>query len=157
MASASTLAGQTLGAGKPERTERAPRTAALLGLAVAVPIGSLFLTIPERLLAIFGIDDPSVLAIGEQLLGYLSVSGLFLLVALVYTGALQGTGDTRGPFYITLVSQLALPIAVCATIDALGDLRAGHIWSAILAGHATRCVLSVLRFRQGRWREIEVE
>jgi len=31
------------------------------------------------------------------------------------------------------------------------------IWLAILAGHATRCVLSVIRFRQGKWRAIKVE
>jgi hypothetical protein len=31
------------------------------------------------------------------------------------------------------------------------------IWLAILAGHATRCALSVLRFRQGKWRGIEVD
>jgi Na+-driven multidrug efflux pump len=30
------------------------------------------------------------------------------------------------------------------------------IWLAILFGHMTRCGLSVLRFRQGEWRKIEV-
>jgi len=28
---------------------------------------------------------------------------------------------------------------------------------AIVLGHFTRCVLTVLRFRQGRWRQIKVE
>jgi MATE family, multidrug efflux pump len=31
-----------------------------------------------------------------------------------------------------------------------------HIWTAILLGHITRCALSVLRFRQGKWRGIEL-
>ena len=31
------------------------------------------------------------------------------------------------------------------------------IWLAILAGHLTRCLLSVIRFRQGKWRGITVE
>ena len=35
--------------------------------------------------------------IGRQLLRYLSVSGLFITVALTYTGGLQGTGDTQEP------------------------------------------------------------
>jgi len=30
------------------------------------------------------------------------------------------------------------------------------IWLAILAGHATRCALSVMRFNQGKWRNIAV-
>ena len=41
-------------------------------------------------------------------------------------------------------------------IQRLGTLEALHIWLAILVGHATRCLLSVLRFRQGQWRGIEV-
>ena len=45
-----------------------------------------------------------------RLLSFLSVSGLFITVALAYTGGLQGTGDTRSPFYISLVSQLIIPI-----------------------------------------------
>jgi Na+-driven multidrug efflux pump len=32
-----------------------------------------------------------------------------------------------------------------------------HIWIAILIGHATRCLLSVLRFNQGKWRQIAVD
>jgi hypothetical protein len=31
------------------------------------------------------------------------------------------------------------------------------IWVAILIGHVTRCVLSVLRFNQGHWRGIVVD
>ena len=36
--------------------------------------------------------EPLVTSIGTQLLRYLSVSGLFITVALSYTGGLQGTG-----------------------------------------------------------------
>jgi Na+-driven multidrug efflux pump len=31
------------------------------------------------------------------------------------------------------------------------------IWLAILLGHMTRCTLSVLRFRQEKWRDIQVD
>jgi Na+-driven multidrug efflux pump len=42
-------------------------------------------------------------------------------------------------------------------IQQTGTLQPLHIWIAILIGHATRCTLSVLRFRQGRWRGIAVD
>jgi Na+-driven multidrug efflux pump len=98
-----------------------------------------------------------VVAIGTQLLAFLSVSGLFVTVALTYTGALQGTGDTRSPLFISLVSQLAVPIGTCAALDAVRGLRPADIWLAIVLGHATRCALSVARFQQGRWRSIAVD
>ena len=62
--------------------------------------------------------DPLVLSIGEQLLRYLSVSGLFITVALSYTGGLQGTGDTRSPLYISMISQIVMPLGLCAIIQA---------------------------------------
>jgi Na+-driven multidrug efflux pump len=37
-----------------------------------------------------------------------------------------------------------------------GVLQPITIWLAILAGHATRCVLTIVRFNQGKWRSIVV-
>jgi hypothetical protein len=37
-----------------------------------------------------------------------------------------------------------------------GPLVPSDIWTAILLGHITRCALSVLRFRQGKWIGIAV-
>jgi len=157
MGATAAVAGQNLGAGKPERTARAVPIAAGIGLALAASIGVLFLAIPRLLLAAFGMTGPDVVGIGVQLLTVLSVSGLFITVALAYTGGLQGTGDTKSPFYISLVSQVAVPIGICAALQAAGSLTPLGIWLAILTGHATRCGLSVVRFRQEKWREIRVE
>ncbi|HEY9420655.1 MAG TPA: MATE family efflux transporter [Thermoanaerobaculia bacterium] len=157
MGAAATITGQNLGAGHPERAVRGVHVASGIGLVGAAVVGALFLAIPGRLLALFGMDEPAVVSIGTQLLRYLSVSGLFITVALTYTGALQGTGDTRSPLYISIVSQVGIPLGLCALLDATRGLRPADIWLAILLGHATRCLLSVLRFRQGKWRGIQVD
>jgi putative MATE family efflux protein len=157
MGAAAAVAGQNLGAGHPERAIRGVQVAARIGIAVAATVGAFFLLIPATLLGIFGLDDPNVVALGTQLLRYLCVSGFFITVALTYTGGLQGTGDTRSPLFITLISQVLVPLGLCATLQALGRLDSSGVWSAIVLGHFTRCSLSVLRFRQGKWRHIVVE
>ena len=157
MGAAATISGQNLGAGNPERAMRGVAVASRIGLAVAAGIGLMFLAIPRYLLAVFGMTDPLVIALGGQLLRYLSVSGFFITVALTYTGGLQGTGDTRSPLYITLLSQIVVPIGLCSLLQATRGLQAGDIWLAILLGHFTRAALSVLRFKQGRWRQIAVD
>ncbi len=157
MGAAAAVAGQNLGAGKPDRSAHAVHLTARIGLGVAAIIGALFLLIPEQLLGIFGLKDPVVVGLGRGLLRYLSVSGLFITVALTYTGGLQGTGDTRSPLYITLVSQVALPLGVCFALQRSGTLNASGVWTAILIGHSTRCFLSVARFQQGKWRQIPIE
>lgn len=157
MGAAAAVAGQNLGAGKPDRADAAVHVAARFGLAAAVFVGIFFLFFPRQLLAIFGMHDAAVVEIGVQLLRVLSVSGLLVTVALTYTGGLQGTGDTRSPLYISIISQIIVPLGTCFVIKETSTLDPIDIWLAILAGHATRCVLSVIRFRQGKWRSIRVE
>jgi putative MATE family efflux protein len=157
MGAAAAVAGQNLGAGHPDRAEAAVHVAARFGLAGAALVGLCFLFLPRQLLAIFGMHDPAVVEIGVQLLRLLSLSGLLVAVALTYTGGLQGTGDTKSPLYISVVSQIVVPLGICFVIQRTGRLDPLDIWIAILFGHATRCALSVLRFNQGRWRGIAVD
>ncbi|MEQ1840434.1 MAG: hypothetical protein ABL994_08495, partial [Verrucomicrobiales bacterium] len=96
----------------------AVRTASRIGLAIAASVGLLFVAIPTQLLALFGMEQPDVVRIGVQLLGFLSISGLFITTALTNTGGLQGTGDNdaekeeenshelsiRWTFYLFIVS-----------------------------------------------------
>ncbi len=157
MGAAAAVAGQNLGAGKPDRAEAGVHTAARIGFAGAAFLGIFYFFFPRQLLAVFGMNEPVVVEIGTQLLRVLSVSGLFITVALSYTGGLQGTGDTKSPLYISIVSQVVVPLSICFVIRHMGTLEPIHIWLAILTGHVTRCVLSVLRFNQGQWRTIAVD
>jgi putative MATE family efflux protein len=157
MGASATIAGQNLGAGNPERAKHGVAVASRIGLGVAIGVGALFLAIPKYLLGIFGMTEPLVTSLGEELLTYLSVSGLFITVALSYTGGLQGTGDTRSPLYISIISQIVVPIGLCAVLQAMRGLQPADIWLAIVLGHLTRAVLSVARFRQGKWRHIAVD
>jgi putative MATE family efflux protein len=157
MGAAGAVAGQNLGAGQAERAERSVHLAARYALAGAAFIGLFYLLLPRELLAIFGMSERAAVEIGVELLRVLSLSGLFVAVALTYTGGLQGTGDTRSPLYISIVSQVIVPLGICFVLQRLGRLDPIDIWVAILVGHATRCALSVARFNQGRWREIAVD
>jgi len=153
---AAAVAGQNLGARQPDRSAAAVHVAARIGIAAAVVAGAFFLFLPRELLGVFGLAQPDVVHLGAQLLRVLSISGIFLAIALTYTGGLQGTGDTKSPLYISIVSQMVVPIGICVGMEQLGTLTAKHIWYAILLGHFTRCVLSVGRFRQEKWRSITV-
>ena len=157
MGAAAAVAGQNLGAGKPERSVKAVHAANRLGLGIAVFVGALFLLIPEFLFGMFGMRDAASLEHGVELLRWLALSGLFITTALTYTGGLTGTGDTKGPLYISIVSQVVLPIGLLLVLQRTVTLAPHHIWMAILIGHMTRAALSVWRFRLGKWRNIRIE
>ncbi len=157
MGAAATIAGQNLGAGQSDRAARGVSVAARIGFGAALVVGALFVFVPDLLLGIFNMHDPFAAQLGGQLLKYLSVSGLFITVALSYTGGLQGTGDTRSPLFISVISQVIIPIGLCSYLQSTRGLHPEDIWLAIVLGHSTRAVLSFVRFRQGRWRTIRVD
>ena len=157
MGAAAAVAGQNLGAGNAQRANDAVHVAARFGMIGSAFLGFFLFFFPQQLLAIFGLTDPpAVVEIGTQLLRVLAFSGIFISVALTYTGGLQGTGDTKGPLYISIISQVIVPLSICFVIKQVWGLEPIHIWLAVLAGHVTRCLLSVIRFMQGKWRSIIV-
>ena len=157
MGAAAAVAGQNLGAGNAQRANDAVHVAARFGMIGSAFLGFFFFFFPQQLLAIFGLTEPAaVVEIGTQLLRVLAFSGIFISVALTYTGGLQGTGDTKGPLYISIISQVIVPLSICFVIQQVWGLEPIHIWLAVLAGHVTRCTLSVIRFMQGKWRSIIV-
>lgn len=157
MGATGAVVGQNLGAGYPERAVKGVQVASRIGLGVAIAVGAMFLLVPEALLSVFGMEDPGVVGLGVQLLAFLSVSGLFVTVALTYTGGLQGSGDTRSPLFISIVSQVVIPLGLLAILQQMRVLESTDVWTAILLGHAARCILSVARYRQGKWRDIRVD
>src|ERR1051325_4833802 len=156
MGAAAAVAGQNLGAGHPERATEGVHVAAKFAVLGAATLGLAFFFLPTQLLAIFGMKEAAVIEIGTHLLRVLAFSGLFIAVALTYTGGLQGTGDTKSPLYISIVSQIIVPLGICFVIQRVSTLEPLHIWFAILIGHFTRCSLSMLIFRRGKWRQIRV-
>jgi Na+-driven multidrug efflux pump len=157
MGAAAAVAGQNLGAHQPDRAFAAVNTAARFGLMGSAFLGIFYFFFPRLLLGVFGMTDPDAVAIGVLLLRVLAFSGLFISVALTYTGGLQGSGDTKSPLYISIASQVIVPLGICLVIRQLVPLEPIHIWLAILAGHITRCGLSIFRFLQGKWRTIAVD
>jgi putative MATE family efflux protein len=157
MGATSAVVGQNLGAGQPDRAVHAASVAARIGLTMAVIVGLSFVLVPRTLLGAFAMTEGVGFELGRQLLMFLAVSGFFVTVALAYTGALQGSGDTKSPLYISIVSQVAVPIGWCTAMALSRELVAADIWLAIVLGHATRATLSVIRFRQGKWRQIQIK
>lgn len=148
MAAAATVAGQNLGARRQRRVARTPGIAVLVALAINLPLALLFFFASAPLLSLFGLEGPLVLALGGELLRYLSLATVFVTAGHVYIGALQGIGDTKRALAVTLFAQLIVPVGFCAALEQAGQLTSGGIWFAIALGHAVRSVLAVICFRK---------
>jgi putative MATE family efflux protein len=156
-AACATVIGQNIGAGKTERGRKSVFVGAVLGFFWALFFAIWYWFFPDLLLGWFGVVDSLALEIGTELLSFLAVSGLFVVVALAFTGGLQGAGDTKRPMVIAFITQMVVLLGICFFFDVRGQLTDTIIWSAILIAHFSRLILSLAIFLQGKWKHIKVE
>jgi putative MATE family efflux protein len=153
---ASALVGQSLGMKDPGRAERlgwiASHHAAWVTLALSLPIFIFAPQIGGMLLE----GKPELVAEVALLLRLLCVTEIFFAYAMVIIGAMQGAGDTVRPLWIAVISLwgLRVPLAyVLAFPLGMGMLGA---WISLSVTQGVQGVLSLVAFKQGKWKTMKV-
>ena len=145
------MVGQNLGAGKPERAERAVTliTRVVMGTTVVV-LAALAIWAPQ-VMSLFS-DDPATQQIGVHVLRVLSLGYLAFSLTNVYDFAQAGAGDTVSPMIINLIALWAVQIPLAFLLPRVLGLGANGIWLAMVIGWVVQAVLMFVRYRQGRWK-----
>jgi putative MATE family efflux protein len=109
-AGAIALSSQDTGSGATETRDEAVTQALLLGAVTGIPFVVFGLTLGEEAIAVLGFwadqdQMADVAALGGTYLAIIFATAPARHVALVGARALQGTGDTRTPMYVNLVSN----------------------------------------------------
>jgi putative MATE family efflux protein len=103
---AATMVGQNLGAGRPERAERAVWLAGLYNMVFLGIVGLAFWLGADRLVALFT-TDPQVAPTAVACLRLVSLGFLFYAWGMVLTQSFNGAGDTWTPTLINLAGRRA--------------------------------------------------
>jgi putative MATE family efflux protein len=151
---AATMVGQSLGAGKPERAERAVWRAGFYNMCFLGVVGLSFILFAGPIVRVFteAGAGPQVEHYGAACLRTVACGFLFYAYGMVLTQSFNGAGDTRTPTIINLcVFWLwEIPLAYVLAI-ALG-LGPQGIFLAVTIAFSTLAVVSALVFRRGRWK-----
>lgn len=148
---ASTLMGQNLGAGQPDRAARSVRISALVNMAFLTLIGIALYGTAEWGVRLFT-GDPAVVEIGMQCLRIISLGYVFYALGMVMGQAFNGAGDTWTPTVLNFICfwLLELPLAYVLALP-LGAGVSG-VFLAILIAESLLGLLGFLVFRRGTWR-----
>lgn len=158
----STLVGQAIGQGKPEKGVYATTSALHIALIYMALIAFILVSFPEPLLKLFEskgnsiIQSNEIVALGKNLLRFVVIYCLFDALNLVYSGAIKGAGDTK--FTMWAIGVLSLCIMIIPVFIAVEIFHAGIYTAWILASFYV-CVLGMtfmMRYRQGKWKEMSV-
>ena len=149
---AATLVGQNLGAGRPDRAERATWIISSYAAGFLFVIMLIFIPLAETLIRLFT-SEPEVVRIGEQCLRVVSYGYVFFAFGMVMTEAFNGAGDTMTPAWLHVVTLwlIKLPLALVLA-NALGYGPIG-VFSAVTISYGILAVLVIIIFRRGRWKE----
>jgi putative MATE family efflux protein len=148
---AATMVGQSLGAGKPDRAERAVWIAAGYNMLVLGAVGVLFIIFANPMVGLFT-HDPVAAPTGALALRTMSYGFLFYALGMVLTQSFNGAGDTWTPTWINLACFWLWEIPLAYVLAHLLGFGPFGAFLAITIGYSTLALVSAVLFRRGEWK-----
>lgn len=152
---AATLVGQSLGAGKPERAEKAVWTAAFYNAGFLTIVGILLAVFANPIVSIFTTDQ-SIADYASDCLLIVSLGFLFYGFGMVLETAFNGAGDTITPTYINLFIFWLFEIPLAYALAYHFNLETHGVFWAITIAFSMLAIVSAILFRRGKWKVTKV-
>lgn len=150
---ATTLVGQSIGAGKPERAKRYANLAVMLGAAVMTCTGGLMFLGAPLMFSILT-PDAAIRELGVRVLRIEAFAEPLFAVSIVTAGALRGAGDTLIPSMINLASMWGVRITAASLLAP--RLGLVGVWIAMCGELCVRGLMFLVRLLRGKWLEKKI-
>ena len=152
---AGVLAGQNLGAQKPERAEKSGWLAAGLVSGTMLFFSVAVLLWPESIIHIFS-SDPDLIAIASNFLMIAAAAYIMMGFNAVFRQFLSGAGDTISPMVISILMVWVVQMPLVFLLPKVTDLGVYGVRWAIVAGMITGATAYIIYFQMGRWKRKRV-
>ncbi len=164
----STYIGQNIGAGRMDRVKPGEHAVLKIALGCALALVIALLIWGKNLIGMFINQDNTEADVYDKVLylggmGIRILAGGYLAMAItqIYGGILRAAGDTMSPMYISIITVLfRVPIAYgLAYLTRTDEWPNGHpyaLFISLLAAWIIGALLTYLRFRQGKWKNIKL-
>jgi len=147
---ASTMVGQNLGAGKPDRAAKCAWGATGIAIGITFVISVVFITIPSSIASVFT-DDPDVLSIAVYYLIILGLSQITMAIEIVLEGAFGGAGDTLPPMIVMIPGSVArIPLAYWLCFSLGWGING--VWWTLTITTVVKAIILALWFKRGKWK-----
>ena len=145
---ATTLVGQSFGAGKRLLTQSFARMSAALGIVVMTLMGVfMWVFAPELMAVLTPVDD--IISLGTDCLRIEAYAEPMFAAAIVCNGVFIGTGDTLKPAAMTLVSMWGVRLTLAALLATTYGLQG--VWFAMAVELTFRGLIFLARLFHGGW------
>ncbi|MBR6554639.1 MAG: MATE family efflux transporter, partial [Clostridia bacterium] len=147
---ATTLVAQSLGAGQKDLAYEFSRWCFRLSVAVMLVTSTAMFLFAPQIMDLF-IDDPAVIKLGAQMLRIEAFAEPLLAIGTVAGGVFRGAGDTRWPFYISIVGMWVVRVTMAVILIKVFHWGLAAVWVAMAFDWLARASISLVRFARGKW------
>jgi len=148
---AATMVGQSLGAGDPDRAERAVWTASRYNLAFLGTLGVLFVAGAPWIVGAFT-PEPDVRQVATLGLRIIALGFPLYAFGMTLTQSFNGAGDTWTPTWINLFVFWLFEIPLAWFLASRTALAWRGAFLAIMLAYVSLALVSAAIFRRGRWK-----
>jgi putative MATE family efflux protein len=152
---AATLVGQNLGAGHPERAEKAVWRTGLYNMIFLGLVGIVFIAVPEPIIRLFT-SDPAVVPLGAACLRIISYGNLGYAYFMVMMQAFNGAGDTITPTIVNFFGFWLLEIPLAYWLAIPLRMRSNGAFFSIAIAETSMAIASAILFKRGKWKKQKI-
>ena len=145
---ATTLVGQSFGAGRRRLTERFAWMTTLLGIGVMTLMGAVMYMAAPLMMASLTPDE-AVRQLGTECLRIEAWAEPGFAASIVAMSVFVGAGDTRRPSFMNLFSMWAVRVTLAALLAPRYGLHG--VWFGMAVELTFRGIIFILRLKFGRW------
>jgi Na+-driven multidrug efflux pump len=118
-------------------------------------VSILYFTVSKQLIAMFT-NEPAILSIARTPLRIYAACAVFLAPVMVLGGGLRGAGETRFPMLAMFSSRFFIRIPLCWLLSIKLGWGLTGVWIGMCFDFFLRSFVLILKFRQGKWKKIEI-
>ncbi len=151
----STLVGQNLGAGKPDRAERS--------VFECGKFVTIFLFVVAVVMAAFGKDvlmffttEMEVVETSFQGLLIIALGYLFFGYGMVFSQAFNGAGDTKTPLLVNVICFWIIKIPLAYLLAVPMELGLNGVFAAVSICYTLHAFIFLVLFKRGGWKRVSI-
>jgi putative MATE family efflux protein len=152
---AATLVGQNLGAGHPERAEKAVWRTGFYNVMFLGLVGLIFIFFAEPMVRLFT-HDPAVVPLGAACLRIVSYGNVGYAYFMVMMQAFNGAGDTITPTIVNFFGFWLLEIPLAYWLAIPLHMKSNGAFFSIAIAETAMAAVSAILFKQGRWKKQKI-
>ena len=152
---AATLVGQNLGAGHPERAEKAVWRTGFYNVIFLGLVGLIFIFFAEPIIRLFT-HDPAVVPLGAACLRIVSYGNIGYAYFMVMMQAFNGAGDTITPTIVDFFGFWLLEIPLAYWLAIPLHMKSNGAFFSIAIAETTMAAVSAILFKQGKWKKQKI-